>query len=109
MAGGSTKTFTDANFEQEVLKSDIPVLVDFWAPWCGPCMRLGPTIDALATEFDGQIKIGKMNTDENQDNAIKYGINSIPYTVLVDKQGNVIDKNLRGPALEAKLAELFGG
>ena len=82
MAGGSTKTFTDANFEQEVLKSDIPVLVDFWAPWCGPCMRLGPTIDALATEFDGQIKIGKMNTDENQDNAIKYGINSIPALLI---------------------------
>ncbi|MFN7769469.1 MAG: thioredoxin [Planctomycetaceae bacterium] len=91
MAGGSTKTFTDANFEQEVLKSDIPVLVDFWAPWCGPCMRLGPTIDALATEFDGQIKIGKMNTDENQDNAIKYGINSIP-ALLIFKGGEVVDK-----------------
>jgi thioredoxin 1 len=91
MAGGSTKTFTDANFEQEVLKSDIPVLVDFWAPWCGPCMRLGPTIDALATEFDGQIKIGKMNTDENQDNAIKYGINSIP-ALLMFKGGEVVDK-----------------
>lgn len=91
MAGGSTKTFTDANFEQEVLKSDIPVLVDFWAPWCGPCMRLGPTIDALATEFEGQIKIGKMNTDENQDNAIKYGINSIP-ALLIFKGGEVVDK-----------------
>ena len=91
MAGGSTKTFTDANFEQEVLKSDIPVLVDFWAPWCGPCMRLGPTIDALATEFDGQIKIGKMNTDENQDNAIKYGINCIP-ALLIFKGGEVVDK-----------------
>ncbi|MFN9371099.1 MAG: thioredoxin [Planctomycetaceae bacterium] len=91
MAGGSTKTFTDANFEQEVLKSDIPVLVDFWAPWCGPCMRLGPTIDALATEFDGQIKIGKMNTDENQENAIKYGINSIP-ALLIFKGGEVVDK-----------------
>ncbi|MFN6103576.1 MAG: thioredoxin [Planctomycetaceae bacterium] len=91
MAGGSTKTFTDANFEQEVLKSDIPVLVDFWAPWCGPCMRLGPTIDALATEFDGQIKIGKMNTDENQDNASKYGITSLT-PLLIFKGGEVVDK-----------------
>jgi thioredoxin 1 len=91
MAGGSTKTFTDDNFQQEVLNSDIPVLVDFWAPWCGPCMRLGPTIDALATEFEGQIKIGKMNTDENQAKAIEYGINSIP-ALLIFKGGQVVDK-----------------
>jgi len=91
MAGGSTKTFTDANFQQEVLDSNIPVLVDFWAPWCGPCMRLGPAIDALATEFEGRIKIGKMNTDENQEKAIEYGISSIP-ALLVFKGGKVVDK-----------------
>jgi thioredoxin 1 len=91
MAGGSTKTFTDANFQQEVLDSKIPVLVDFWAPWCGPCMRLGPSIDALATEFEGRIKIGKMNTDENQEKAIEYGISSIP-ALLIFKDGKVVDK-----------------
>lgn len=88
---GNTLTFTDQNFETEVLKSDVPVLVDFWAPWCGPCMRLGPTIDALATEFAGKIRVGKLNTDENQQKAIEYGINSIP-ALLVFKGGQVVEK-----------------
>lgn len=91
MAGGSTQTFTDANFQQEVLDSNIPVLVDFWAPWCGPCKQLGPTIDALATEFSGQVKVGKINTDENPQHASHYGINAIP-ALLVFKGGKVVDK-----------------
>ncbi len=91
MAGSSTLTFTDANFANEVLQSDVPVLVDFWAPWCGPCLRLGPTIDALATEYDGKVKIGKLNTDENQEMAIQYGISSIP-AMLVFKGGEVVNK-----------------
>ncbi|MCY2962250.1 MAG: thioredoxin [Planctomycetota bacterium] len=91
MAGNSTLTFTDANFPQEVLQSAVPVLVDFWAPWCGPCLRLGPTIDALAAEYAGKVKIGKLNTDENQQMAIQYGISSIP-AMLVFKGGEVVNK-----------------
>lgn len=91
MAGASTLTFTDENFDQEVLKSATPVLVDFWAPWCQPCLRLGPTIDALATEFEGQVRIGKLNTDDHNKQAMEYGISSIP-ALLVFKGGQVVDK-----------------
>lgn len=79
---------TKENFENEVLKSDIPVLVDFWASWCGPCRMLAPTIEELAKEYEGKVKVGKINVDEQQELASKYGIMSIP-TVLVFKNGNV--------------------
>jgi thioredoxin 1 len=82
--------FTDANFEEEVLKSDVPVLVDFWAPWCGPCQILGPTIDELAAEVTG-VKIGKLNVDENPGTASKYGIMSIP-SLKVFKGGEVVSE-----------------
>ncbi len=81
--------FTDQNFEGEVLKSDKPVLVDFWAAWCGPCQMMGPIIEELAKELEGKYKIGKMNVDENRETAAKYGIMSIP-TLIIFKGGKEV-------------------
>jgi len=91
MAGDKTLTFTDAGFDQDVLNSEVPVLVDFWAPWCGPCRAMSPTVDALATELDGKIKVGKMNTDENQSTAMRFRVMSIP-TLLLFKDGKVVEQ-----------------
>jgi thioredoxin 1 len=88
---GNVQTFTDANFKTEVLDSAQPVLVDFWAPWCGPCKMIAPTIDALATEFEGKARIGKVNTDDNQNTAMEYGISAIP-ALLLFKGGQIVDK-----------------
>jgi len=88
--------FTDANFQDDVLNAAEPVLVDFWAPWCGPCRMLMPTIEELATEYDGKVKIGKVNTDENQQTAATYGITSIP-TVMLFKNGELVDKVVGAP------------
>ena len=88
MAGSNTLEFTEANFDAEVLSSDQPVLVDFWAPWCAPCRAVGPTIDALADEFAGKAKVGKVNIDEHPAIAAKYGVQSIP-TVIVLKNGEI--------------------
>lgn len=85
--------YTDANFEAEVLKGDKLSVIDFWAPWCGPCLALGPTIEALATEYDGKVNVGKVNVDENPNLSIEYGITSIP-AVLFIKNGEVVDKQV---------------
>ncbi len=83
--------FTDANFQTEVVESDVPVLVDFWAPWCGPCRMLAPTVDTIAEEYAGRVKVGKVNTDENPQVATQHGIQSIP-TLMVFKGGQVVDR-----------------
>jgi len=88
VAGAQTQTFTDANFETEVLKSQVPVLVDFWAEWCMPCRTLSPMIDELAEEYKGRVKIGKVDTDSNRTASEKYGINAIP-TILLFQNGQV--------------------
>lgn len=83
-------TITDQNFETEVLKSDLPVLIDFWAVWCGPCRAIAPIVEQLAGEYEGKVKIGKLDVDENPDTAVKYGVRSIP-TLLLFKNGQVVD------------------
>lgn len=82
---------TDGNFEQEVLKSDSPVLVDFWAEWCGPCRMIGPVVEEMAGEYEGKAKIGKVNVDNNPEVSVKYGIRSIP-ALLIFKDGQVVDQ-----------------
>ena len=93
MVGNDVYEFTDANFETEVLKSAMPVLVDFWAEWCGPCKMLIPIIDALATEYKGKVKIGKLNVDNSPQIASRYGITSIP-TMLFIKNGNIMEQQV---------------
>lgn len=85
------KQFTDSSWEQDVLSSDKPVLVDFWAEWCGPCRMIGPLVEELSKEYEGKAVVGKLNVDENPGVASKYGIRSIP-TLLVFKGGEVVDK-----------------
>jgi thioredoxin 1 len=91
MAGDHTLEFTDDNFEAEVLQSNLPVLVDFWAEWCAPCRMLSPTIDELAGEYDGKLKVGKVNTDTSGTISAQYGISAIP-TVLLFRDGEAVKK-----------------
>ncbi|AHB89352.1 m-type thioredoxin TrxA [Thermosynechococcus sp. NK55a] len=86
----SALSVTDATFEQEVLNSDIPVLVDFWAPWCGPCRMVAPVVDEIANEYQGRVKVVKVNTDENSKVATDFGIRSIP-TLMIFKGGQKVD------------------
>ena len=88
---GNIVQLNDSNFQQEVIQSPIPVLVDFWAPWCGPCRMLAPTIEELSKDYDGKVKVCKLNTDEAPDIASGLDISSIP-TVLIFKDGKVVDR-----------------
>lgn len=103
------KKFTDNNFKQEVLESDIPVVVDFYADWCGPCKMMGPMIEAAAVKYEGKVNIGKLNVDDNPDMAQKYRVMSIP-TILFIKGGEVVDKTVGGideSVLEDKIKALL--
>ena len=91
MAGENVKHLTDAEFEEYVLKGDLPSLVDFWAPWCGPCKAIGPVIEELAGEFAGKVQITKMNVDDNPNTPGKYSIRAIP-TLILFKDGEIIDQ-----------------
>ncbi len=82
--------FTDANFQEEVLNASGPVLVDFWAEWCGPCKAIGPAIEELASDYDGKAKVGKVDIDSNRDTAMQYNIQSIP-SILIFKDGEVVE------------------
>ena len=93
MAGQNTLTLTDTGWESEVLKSDLPVLVDFWAEWCGPCRMMSPTVDALADDYRGKVKIGKLNVDEQPASAMRYNVRGIP-TLLLFKGGQVVEQRV---------------
>ena len=98
-------TFTDGNFETEALKADKPVVVDFWAAWCGPCRMIAPIVEELAGEYEGKAVVGKLDVDENQQTAIKYGVRSIP-TVLFFKGGELKDTIIGAVAKSAFVEKL---
>lgn len=105
-SGGYPLTVTDASFEQEVMRSSLPVVVDFWAPWCGPCRMVAPTLDKLAGEWNGKVKIAKVNVDENPRVAGQYGVQSIP-TMMVVINGKIVERwagALPEPALRSRLS-----
>jgi thioredoxin 1 len=103
MASNDVVTLQDATFDKEVLKSDVPVLVDFWAVWCGPCKVIAPAVDELATQYKGKVKIAKMDVDQHQQVPQQFGIRSIP-TLLLFKGGRVVD-TIVGAVPKAKLEE----
>lgn len=96
---------TDSNFEQEVLKSDIPALVDFWAAWCGPCRTVGPVVEELAGEYEGKVKVAKLNVDDNKQTPTRYGVRGIP-TLMLFKGGQVVDQ-IVGAVPKNRIKELL--
>ncbi len=97
--------FTDQNFEADVVKSDLPVLVDFWAEWCGPCKVISPVVEELATDYSGKVKFGKVNVDHNQQTAMKFGIRSIP-SLLIFRNGSVVNQII-GAVPKASITKLL--
>lgn len=100
-----TLIVTDGNFENEVLDSDVPVLVDFWAEWCGPCKIVGPTVEELAAEFEGRVKVAKVDVDANPESAMRFGVRSIP-TLILFKNGEVTESTV-GAKPKGQLTELI--
>ena len=101
----NTATITDGNFDESVIKSSVPVLVDFWAEWCGPCRMIAPTVEALASDYDGKATIGKLNVDDNPNTAMQFGVRSIP-TLLLFKNGEVVE-SVVGVADKASLQAIL--
>ncbi len=108
MASPNVVEFTTDNWQAEVVGSSIPVLVDFWAPWCGPCRALSPTIDRVADQFAGKVKVGKVNVDENGDLAAQYGINTIP-RLMVFKGSDRPVQIVNGSMNEAAMTQMLNG
>src|SRR2546421_931996 len=106
MAGKNVAEFTSDNWQKEVEQSDVPVVVDFWAPWCGPCRQLGPTIDRIADQFAGKVKVGKLNVDEAPDVATRFGVTSIP-RVFVFKGGDKPREKVTGLTSENELVKMI--
>lgn len=107
MAGANTLNFTDDSFDQDVLQAEKPVLVDFWATWCGPCVAMAPVIDQVADEYQGKVKVGKLDVDSNPGSASRYQVRGIP-TMLLFKNGKVVDQVV-GAVGKAKLTQLLDG